>query len=380
MQLTNGHIGTDGTQECGRRDSFGALMEAYRMVEKTAGKKPADNAIKARDDKTVPEKKADKKDADIAASGDRKDNSDGMDDAPFKIIKNTSVSPYMTPVKNREIKYIALHYTTGSSSAKGNATRTTFPENASADFVVDDGEIYQYNPDLEHYYTWAVGATNKARIHYRDTARIPNPGRCTDANNSNTISIEMCSNYRGKRPEDPSPYDPRFYMTEATLANTARLVAFLLKKYGDDVKVVRHFDITGKPCPGPWCRDDEGNNAYLSFVQRCSSTPAPKAANYDEVDDGELEKTEAPPWPDFMRQFVADKTAVGKPVDDASMDDGDIVGSVIRSIDTPVAQVLAGLIKKNNANVPNSVVSDFVNMVAKKPELLKNVLKFVSKK
>jgi hypothetical protein len=75
------------------------------------------------------------------------------------------INTHITRLANRPIKYIAIHYTAGSTSRKGTAlsTRNVFlKRNASADFVVDDETIVQINPDLRNYYCWSVGdAKNK---------------------------------------------------------------------------------------------------------------------------------------------------------------------------------------------------------------------------
>ena len=74
------------------------------------------------------------------------------------IIKKTS-TVHTGYLKNRSIQYIVLHYTAGTSSAKGVARNIAAmfanPNNrpASADFIVDDGEIVQYNPNIKDRYS-----------------------------------------------------------------------------------------------------------------------------------------------------------------------------------------------------------------------------------
>ena len=58
---------------------------------------------------------------------------------------------------SRSVKYIVVHYTTGSSSVGGRAIATrnqsqTSNRNASADFCVDDANIVQCNPNINNYY------------------------------------------------------------------------------------------------------------------------------------------------------------------------------------------------------------------------------------
>ena len=66
----------------------------------------------------------------------------------------------ITRMPNRHIKYLAIHYTAGSSSAPGRAkTMKSFWESAkrsSADFGVDDRDMIQFNPDPSNYKCWSV--------------------------------------------------------------------------------------------------------------------------------------------------------------------------------------------------------------------------------
>ena len=99
------------------------------------------------------------------------------------------INTHITRLANRPIKYIAIHYTAGSTSRKGTAlsTRNVFlKRNASADFVVDDETIVQINPDLRNYYCWSVGDAKNKTTGGGKLYGI--------ATNRNTISIEICSN------------------------------------------------------------------------------------------------------------------------------------------------------------------------------------------
>lgn len=92
-----------------------------------------------------------------------------------------------TSAPERKIDYIAIHYTAGTVSTRGAAENTAAyfaSRNAkgSADFIVDDETVVQYNPDPENRYCWAVGDKNLR------------PGRLYKvARNDNTVSIEICS-------------------------------------------------------------------------------------------------------------------------------------------------------------------------------------------
>lgn len=138
---------------------------------------------------------------------------------------------------NRQIKYIAIHYTAGRSSKAGmaQATRNVWlTAQASADFVVDDETILQVNPDPLKYYCWAVG---DGKGKYGIT-------------NSNTISIEMCSTLApGTSAQVPN--HPGWSISQKVLDNTIKLTKYLMEKYNIPIDhVVRHYDASRKLCPG----------------------------------------------------------------------------------------------------------------------------------
>ena len=185
----------------------------------------------------------------------------------IKALVDKSVDPNVVylPIKksitrapNRAIKYLAIHYTAGASSAAGRARNNQAVFNkgeASADFAVDDKEMIQFNPDVKNYYCWAVGDKKKtagggAQLY----------GRAT---NYNTISIEICSNLR-KGTMAKIPNHEGWTFTEATINNAVRLAKILMQKYNISIdRVVRHYDVSGKTCPGVvgW------NNASLYTTQ-----------------------------------------------------------------------------------------------------------------
>lgn len=160
-------------------------------------------------------------------------------------ITNKPINAHITASKNRPIKYIAIHYTAGSTSKKGTAlaTRNAFLSlNASADFVVDDETIVQVNPDLRNYYCWAVG---DAKNVYSGGGRL-----YKQAVNRNTISIEICSNLLHGASFKYANHKG-WYFTDASLNNALKLVRYLMDKFNiPKSNVVRHYDISGKLCPG----------------------------------------------------------------------------------------------------------------------------------
>lgn len=141
--------------------------------------------------------------------------------------------------KSREIKYIVIHYTAGSSSKKGAAmsTRNLFQNSnrdASADFCVDDETIVQTNSDPKNYYCWAVG---DGKGKYGIT-------------NSNCISIEMCSTLKSGTSAAKCNHTG-WSISDKVLDNTEKLVKYLMEKYNIPLdRVVRHYDASRKSCPG----------------------------------------------------------------------------------------------------------------------------------
>lgn len=152
---------------------------------------------------------------------------------------------HITLAKNRPIKYIAIHYTAGASSKRGSAqnVRNVFlTRNASADFVVDDDTIIQINPNIKDYYCWAVG--DKKNI-YTGGGKLYGV-----ATNKNTISIEICSNLKtGYTPTMPN--HEGWFFTRKSLNNALKLTKYLMLAYNIPNKnVIRHYDVSGKLCPG----------------------------------------------------------------------------------------------------------------------------------
>lgn len=152
----------------------------------------------------------------------------------------------ITRTPNRTIKYLAIHYTAGASSAPGRAIgmkagweRT---KRASADFGVDDGAMVQFNPDLKNYRCWSVGDPKNP---YSGGGQLYGT-----ATNSNTISIEICSSLVKGYDASKANHDGWFY-TDAALENAVKLAKILMAKFNIPIeRVVRHYDISGKVCPG----------------------------------------------------------------------------------------------------------------------------------
>lgn len=171
----------------------------------------------------------------------------------------------ITKSPNRKIRYIAIHYTAGASSAPGRAINMKNgwekTKRASADFGVDDRDMVQFNPDPLNYKCWSVGDKKNPYSGGGSLYGI--------ATNSNTISIEICSNLTAGYNSSKANH-AGWYYTDAALDNAVRLVKILMKKYSIPIeRVVRHYDISGKLCPGivGWNNGDlygaEGNKMNM---------------------------------------------------------------------------------------------------------------------
>lgn len=130
-----------------------------------------------------------------------------------------------TLMNNKKNKYIVIHYTGNKTdTAKSNANYfKSVNRGASAHYFVDKTTVYQVVEDKDA--AWAVGKNYGSDNLF---------GIVT---NSNSISIEMCSNNGA--------------IANETFNNTVSLTKSLMKKYNIPAKnVYRHFDTCSKHCPG----------------------------------------------------------------------------------------------------------------------------------
>ena len=196
------------------------------------------------------------------------------------IIKRTSTHN-TTSSPNRSIDFIVLHYTAGFSSAAGKAEGvasmfSTSSREASADFIVDDETIVQYNGDIKNRFCWSVGGSKYSNLQTSLGAKFYN--KCT---NKNSISIEMCSNKINKNSDAVT--DDDWYLTDATIANAVELTKYLMNEYGIDADhVIMHHMVTGKWCPQPWVKNEAALSGWYSFKEKISGgavnpTPQPAA-------------------------------------------------------------------------------------------------------
>ena len=167
-----------------------------------------------------------------------------------------------TKSAGRSILYIVVHYTAGTSSAGGAAqnvaayfAKTT--TKASADFIVDDEEIVQYNPDIANRYCWHCGGSKLS---------TQGGSLYKTATNKNSIGVEICSTNSMGQVKDAN--DSTWSFTDAVLERAAEFIRYLMETYNIDADhVIRHYDVNGKLCPGVvgWNADSGDESKWEAF-------------------------------------------------------------------------------------------------------------------
>lgn len=141
------------------------------------------------------------------------------------------------------VQYIVIHYT-GNDGDTDEANAAYFARadtgKTSAHWFVDDDSATLSVP--EDHVAYHCGAA----VYYHPACR-----------NGNSIGVELCDTRK----------DGKFGFTEATLANAAELVRELMAKYQvPPDRVLRHYDVTHKICPAPFC--GTGVGVWKEFLER----------------------------------------------------------------------------------------------------------------
>ena len=198
----------------------------------------------------------------------------------INIIKRTSAHN-TSYYGSRPLKFLVVHYTAGVTSRSGSAANiasyfATTPVEASADFICDDANIVQYNPDIRNRYCWAVGGSK-----YPNTRGGSKYGICT---NANSISIEICS--CNKKGIVTAANDSNWYFTDAAVNKARELVKYLMATYNIPASnVIRHWDVTGKACPGVsgWIIDAGGDSKWKEFKASLTGSSTPADATHGKI-------------------------------------------------------------------------------------------------
>lgn len=198
------------------------------------------------------------------------------------------------------IKYIVIHYTANDGDTDENNGKY-FANNvvkASAHYFVDDDSITQSVPD--NHTAWSVGGNRYG--NYKQTGGAKFYGQCT---NSNSLSIEICDDVK----------NGVVYPSVATIKNALELARMLMAKYNVPAdRVIRHFDVNGKPCPAYWCGTAEKDAKWKAeFWNKLKVAPV-KDANREKVkarfglSDATLDYLEAYQYgADLLRKLATSK-------------------------------------------------------------------------
>lgn len=149
------------------------------------------------------------------------------------IKQNSGFKGYNVSKRNDPIMYIVIHYTGAEGTAKDNVNYFNGGNrNASADFFISqNGEIWQYNPNIEKQYSWHCGGGRQSAKGGKYF------GMCK---NANSIGIELCTHKQ----------NGEWIFYDATITSARILVKYLMDVYNiKQANVIRHYDVNGKNCP-----------------------------------------------------------------------------------------------------------------------------------
>lgn len=187
-------------------------------------------------------------------------------------------SNYGSTRSERSIKYIVIHYTgnNGDTAANNCTYFQGANRHASAHYFVDGG-TYVYNSVPVKSVAWSVGGfysrSNGAGAYYQ---------KCT---NANSISIEMCNCVRS--------------VPDKVFDQTVELTKYLMEKYDIPAsRVIRHWDVNGKSCPGRWT--GKNNSGWEKFKK----TITEEGTKVAEKKDGCFAPLKSPDTCDGIEDFL----------------------------------------------------------------------------
>lgn len=177
------------------------------------------------------------------------------------------------------IQYIVVHYTANDGDTDENNGKY-FANNvvkASAHYFVDDDSATQ--SVLDNCIAYSVGGSRYS--NYKQTGGAKFYGQCT---NANSISVEICDDVK----------NGTVYPSAKTISNALELVRMLMVKYNiPAARVIRHFDVNGKPCPAYWCGTADKNAKWVSefwgkLPGAANSTGTASKVTYTKIKGGYL--------------------------------------------------------------------------------------------
>lgn len=149
----------------------------------------------------------------------------------------------------RTVQFIVIHYTgvkRDTARGEGAYFKSGNIRSAGAHFFVDrSGAIVKSVP--MNYVAWSVGGKKYTNCQQTGGGRYY--GSCT---NSNSVSIEMCDTV------DRDPSDKQI--------KAIKWLISYIRSHGcsNAHTVIRHFDVTGKPCPARFIK----NSAWASLKKK----------------------------------------------------------------------------------------------------------------
>ena len=154
-----------------------------------------------------------------------------------------------TAGRQRPVDRIVVHYTAGDGDTAENNGRyfQGADRKASAHYFVDERETVR--SVREEDTAWHAGSWEM---------------------NCRSVGVEMCSRKDGAG---------KYYIPQATVENTAKLVRELMQRYAvSPENVLRHYDVTGKNCPAPMVENETLWRSFKTGLEG-SDAPAPWAAD-----------------------------------------------------------------------------------------------------
>ena len=191
----------------------------------------------------------------------------------FRIVHDLTPINF-TPGNESRIKYIVIHYYGGLTSAKNISNWFKNPDaKSSAHYNVDEGEdIYQSVLDKD--VAWHCGTSG---TYYHPACR-----------NANSIGVEVRPS---KVTASGTLYasDRDWYFDKVVEDRAVEFVRHLMDLYNVPLEnVVRHYDVTRKLCPRPYCGADintyygvTGDEMWAKFKKRIKEDIT--MGQYDEI-------------------------------------------------------------------------------------------------
>ena len=155
-------------------------------------------------------------------------------------------------------EWIIVHYTgcLGTPLIICDSMAAAKKDPASTHYIVYEREIV-HCVDETKYYAWHCATSGKKTY-------------CA-ANNRNSIGVDLIP--RKLNAKSLKVTDKDWYFDGETMQTAAALIRELMTKFDIDIDhVVRHYDVTHKQCPRPFCGNDinefwwfSGNDAWGKF-------------------------------------------------------------------------------------------------------------------